>query len=298
MENCLYVHPDNIDRAKKELSLKIAVIARPSWYMTTENSLQIIVETYTGVHTRCFIISNGDYKFLLIYGRFDRIRGTSADIDYKLTQDVINFLGIKIVIGMFVAGSIKDNDKAPAIYIPHDFIGFGNYNISCRKEDGFRNVDMLTPFCPTLRDEMINSSKKININIIDNATYACFHGFPRIETRAELIMYNKLGCDIVGQTLDPEATLARESGCHYAAIVSTIDDYDLRSMISKNIDVRHLIDENILIGRKLMFNIFLQALPSIHTMTDLFNKCACESQGTKVKSKSKFFYYRPDYLLR
>jgi 5'-methylthioadenosine phosphorylase len=51
----------------------------------------------------------------------------------------------------------------------------------------------------------------------DRAVMACSEG-PRFETPAEIEMFRRLGCDIVGMTGFPEAVLARELDMCYATI--------------------------------------------------------------------------------
>jgi hypothetical protein len=125
--------------------------------------------------------------------------------------------------------------------------------------------------------------------------YACFHGFPRIETAAELTFYASQGWDIVGQTLDPEATLAREAGCHYAALAATIDDLSLRTgFLAKNETARPAIDRFIREGRRKTFEIFLRSLPGLVEVRG--SGCNCVEQEAHVAKLSGNFYYRPYYL--
>lgn len=295
MEECLFIHPDNIAAFRRNYNLTAAVIARPDNFMQQHDCRHLIVETLNGIHTRCYLAEHEGQSFLIIYGRFDRIRKTSRDIDFKLTQEVISFLGINYTVGTFVVGSVKKNDRAGSIYIPHDYVGLGGFNQSRNLQNGFRNVDMFVPFCPDLRQCLIVSAEKSGLLVNIRAVYACFHGYPRIETGAELAFYEHLGWDIVGQTLDPEATLAREAGCHYAAIAVTIDDQIIRSrFLANDPTARPEIDQNIVEGRKRTFSLFLSSLTQITTLAS--HQCNCEHQATHVKTRSKNFYYRPSHL--
>ena len=84
----------------------------------------------------------------------------------------------------------------------------------------------------------------MNFDVINNAIYVCFHGWPRIETKAELDFYNKMGWDIVGQTCDPEATLARLYGLCYAGIAVQIDDPMHRNQDIQNLGISKLPNTN------------------------------------------------------
>ena len=294
MEKCLFIHPDNLKVSREKLNIKAAVIARPDWYMEKEGTTHLIIETERGVHTRCYLGNYDGVAFLIIYGRFGRTRSTSANIDYVLTQDVISSLQIPVVVGTFSVGSIIDNDKAGTIYVPHDMVGFGNFDCTRNAVSGFRNVDMFQPFCKEAREHLANSAKQMDFPVKLDGTYVCFHGYPRIETEAELNLYRNMGWQIVGQTMDPEATLAREAGCHYAAIAATIDDRELRAkFLAKDLSVRGVIDANIQTGRRRTFEIFLGSLEKLVSLST--KQCSCVEQGKQAKSKSSF-YYRPEFL--
>jgi 5'-methylthioadenosine phosphorylase len=294
MEECLFVHPDNLSASREKLDIKVAVIARPDWFMQKGGTTHLIVETELGIHTRCYLGQHEGTRFLIIYGRFDRIRSTSRDINYSLTQDVISALQIPVVIGTFAVGSILTEDSAGTVYIPHDLVGFGNFNCTRNAIGGFRNVDMFHPFCLEVRESLVRSARGMTFPVELDGTYVCFHGYPRIETEAELDMYREMGWQIVGQTIDPEATLAREAGCHYAAIAATIDDRELRSrFLANDLSARETINANIQTARMRTFEIFLACIPRLTSLQA--TRCSCVEQSKHVKKRSSF-YYRPDYL--
>lgn len=298
MQTCLYVHPDNIEASKKELNVKVAIIARPDWYMPEAKCQQIIVETERGVHTRCYLAEHEGYSFIIVYGRFGRVRSTAHDIDFELTQEALSFLGITHIIGTFVVGSIQEDDKAGVVYILDDFIGLGGYNQARTRHRaiGFRNVDMLKPFCDLTRQALCQSAKTLPFSIKEKGTYVCFHGWPRLETGAELAHYGRMQCDVVGQTLDPEVTLAKEAGCCYAAIAVTIDDHEIRTRFLAN-DHSGLQDlnSNMVEGRKKTFDVFLAALPELTRLAN--DTCRCSEQAKLKTKRSEHFYYRPKHLI-
>lgn len=287
-----YINLDNASVACMKWNLQIAIVARPDWFIKEYDCKRVIIETPVGIHTHCFLGHWKDCAFLIIYGRFERIKRTSTDINFELTQSVINMLGIKRVIGTFVVGTIKKNASAGDVYLPDEMIGFGGYNQSLNKEKGFRNIDMFSPMCKQLHSILVNSSSKVNFKVIPKGTYVCFHHFPRIETKTELEFYERNSWDIVGQTLDPEATLARESGCHYACIAAAIDDVQIRTRLINN-DPTSIseIEQYTINGRKKTFDLFLNAIEDIIRIDD--SQCSCTEQGTNAKKPSKLFYYQP-----
>ena len=57
----------------------------------------------------------------------------------------------------------------------------------------------------------------IGIELVAPACYGATQG-PRLETKAEIVRMQRDGCDIVGMTGMPEASLARELGLDYACL--------------------------------------------------------------------------------
>ncbi len=51
-------------------------------------------------------------------------------------------------------------------------------------------------FVENLTNMLKKAANKVSFDVITDATYVCFHGWPRIETKAELDFYNRngLGC--------------------------------------------------------------------------------------------------------
>ena len=77
------------------------------------------------------------------------------------------------------------------------------------------HIDFTAPYSESLRQQLINTAKENNIDHYAGGTYAVTQG-PRLETAAEINRYEKDGCDIVGMTSMPEASLARELEMEYA----------------------------------------------------------------------------------
>ena len=89
------------------------------------------------------------------------------------------------------------------------------------------HISVAEPFCPELKDVILNTAKNQNISIHKDCTYVCIEG-PRFSTKAESKFFRSLDADIIGMTLVPECQLAREAQICYASI-STVTDYDVWS---------------------------------------------------------------------
>jgi 5'-methylthioadenosine phosphorylase len=79
---------------------------------------------------------------------------------------------------------------------------------------------MSEPFCPSLRAAFLKSGEDLGFVLRSGGVYTCIPG-PQFETLAEAEMLRRLGGNIAGMTVVPEAKLAREAGMCYqpAALV-------------------------------------------------------------------------------
>lgn len=276
-----------------KLPIEIGVVGRFDHKLLEYNFQRVLIETKYGLMDRAFYGVIDGRSVLVIYGRFDKNRTISEDINFEKTQAAFNEVGVKTIIGTFVTGSIQSTHKIGDVFIVSDFVGLGGYKKSLHKEVGFKNVDMYKPFCDEVRGLLLKSAKKSKFKVNEKGIYACFHGFPRIETKAELDFYEKMGWDIVGQTLDPEATLARESGCCYAALAVTIDDIKTRTkFLEGDEQARKLIQNAIPTGREKTTEILIRAIKNMPKNEE--KKCSC---GHKYHSEKSHFRHLPDFLL-
>jgi 5'-methylthioinosine phosphorylase len=82
--------------------------------------------------------------------------------------------------------------------------------------DAVTHIDFTEPYCEALRQQLLAAAGRAGIDVRDKGTYGATQG-PRLETAAEIDRMERDGCDIVGMTGMPEASLARELGLCYAA---------------------------------------------------------------------------------
>jgi 5'-methylthioadenosine phosphorylase len=88
---------------------------------------------------------------------------------------------------------------------------------------GVVHTDMSEPYCPQMRDLVLQESASLGMNIHPEGVYAMSRG-PRFETPAEINALKRLGADVVGMTNAPEVVLARELGMCYL-VVAVVTNY-------------------------------------------------------------------------
>lgn len=268
----------------------IGIILRCDNLIKNYNLKKVSISTKFGDVDRMYIGEVHNKSIAVLYGRFKGVRTTSEKIDYEQNQAAFNKLGVKTIIGSFIVGAISSQHRVGEIFIPNDYVGLGNFSNNFLPEKPFKNVDMYRPFCDNLIHTLKNAAHSINIPI-KSGIYLSFNGYPRIETKAELDFYEKNGWDIVGQTLDVEATMARQDRCHYVAICALTDDILLRQMFTTNPDkARQIINSAKQTGRLSMERIILTWI--IGYSSSNAQSCPCLYN---FSSEQNFFNYKPPF---
>ena len=125
-------------------------------------------------------------------------------------------MGVERIIAINAVGAINRDFKPSDIVLPHDFIDFTkSRNATFYDDSPVTHIDVSQPYCPEIRKLLADNAKRAGLHVWDKAVLVCTEG-PRFETRAEIEMFRRLGCDVVGMTSIPEAVLARELEMCYA----------------------------------------------------------------------------------
>lgn len=151
-------------------------------------------------------------------------------------------LGVTTVIASGAVGSLKKSIKPKDIAIVEQVIDktFKRQNTFF---DGIVAVhcELANPYCGRLRNALVNASKDIGAKIHSRVTYVCMEG-PQFSTRAESLMHQKWGGELIGMTAMPEAKLAREAQMCFA-LVALVSDYDCWQEPSEKKDAQTLLQE-------------------------------------------------------
>ena len=141
-------------------------------------------------------------------------------ITYRANIWGLKHLGVENIIAVAAVGGITP-EMAPAhIAIPDQIIDYSHSRLHTFFEDEnypVTHIDFTYPYNRALRAALIIAAKNAEINISPIGTYGCTQG-PRLETAAEIKRMEKDGCDLVGMTGMPEASLSKELEMNYAAI--------------------------------------------------------------------------------
>lgn len=141
-------------------------------------------------------------------------------INYRANIWALKELGVKKIISTAAVGSLNKEMEPGAFVLVDQFIDFAKGRPSTFYEGGEKgvlHVDLSQPYCPYLRQVILNCSQQLKLQLHEKGTYVCTEG-PRFETPAEIKMFSIWGGDLVGMTNVPEVVLAREAGICYATV--------------------------------------------------------------------------------
>jgi 5'-methylthioadenosine phosphorylase len=220
------------------------------------------------------LVTIGEYSgvkvaFIPRHGKGHRIPPHS--INSRANIWALKQLGVKRIIAPSAVGSLKEVFKPGDIAIPDQFIDFTKKRQYTFYDGGqVCHVSVADPFCPELRNIAIDRIKKLKFSLHSNATYVCIEG-PRFSTRAESRFFRDvMKADIIGMTLVPEVSLAREAEICYTSI-ATVTDYDVwADHPVTSSEIIETLAKNVEKTKKLIADM-VPAIPAAR------KKCACGS---------------------
>ena len=165
---------------------------------------------------------------------------TPSSINYRANIDALKRLGCSDVVAVSAVGSLCED------FAPGDFVLVDQYiDRTLAREKSFfgpgcvAHVSLAHPTCPKLSAACATAARQAGATVHEGATYLAMEG-PQFSSRAESLMYQQWGADVIGMTGMPEAKLAREAELCYAS-VAMVTDYDCWHDGHDAVDVQQVI---------------------------------------------------------
>lgn len=184
------------------------------------------VETPFGKPSTAIIVGRFGEKRIAFLNRHGRGHKLSpSEVPFAANIFALKKIGVHTVIGSGAVGSLRDQIALGDLVIVDQFIDktfrrtnsfFGGF--------GAVHCEMAEPTCDRVRQVLVETAKRIGTKAHPKGTYVCMEG-PHFSTRAESLMHQAWGGDLIGMTAMPEAKLAREAQICYA-LVALASDYD------------------------------------------------------------------------
>ena len=148
-----------------------------------------------------------------------------GNVNFRANIWALKGLGVKHLLATTACGSLREEIMPGHIVFPDQFIDWTSKRSSTffDKEE-VCHIPMADPFCPNMRQTLIETAKKLKLPHHENGTIVTIEG-PRFSTRAESHMFRKIGGDMINMSTVPEVVLAREAGMCYQSIAMATD-YD------------------------------------------------------------------------
>jgi 5'-methylthioinosine phosphorylase len=139
-------------------------------------------------------------------------------INYRANLWALKHLNVEEVIAIAAVGGINPAVYPERLVFPDQIIDYtwGRAHTFFERElSQVTHIDFSQPYDEPLREMLIQAGRRAELNAYESGTYGATQG-PRLETAAEIDRMARDGCDIVGMTGMPEASLARELELRYA----------------------------------------------------------------------------------
>ncbi len=157
-------------------------------------------------------------------------------VNYRANVDALLSLGAEAIVTVSSVGSLKEELPPGTFVLPSQFLDFTKGRPTTFYDGGrVCHVSLADPFCPDLQRHAVAAGKAVGTPFAEGKTYVCVEG-PRFSTRAESSFFRQWA-DVIGMTLVPEVTLARERATCYAcfAMVTDFDVWAERPVEAKEI---------------------------------------------------------------
>ncbi|MDR2884057.1 MAG: S-methyl-5'-thioadenosine phosphorylase [Deferribacteraceae bacterium] len=259
--------------------MKIGLIAGSGFYNIDwlgEAEELTISTPYGEPSDKYFKYSYGEHEIYFLPRHGLKHDKAPHSINYRANIHGFKELGVERIIAFTATGGINGNFAPGDIVITDNAIDFTSGRASTYFDnDEIYHVDLTSPFCPDTRKKLLHAAKKADVKVHKAGVYVCTNG-PRYETAAEIMAYKILGADMVGMTIFPECTLARELQICYAS-VSVITNY-AAGVSNEPLDTDHVTKIMAKSNNKLK-DIFKKYLK-----LDTEIKCGCHSslEGNKI----------------
>lgn len=144
-------------------------------------------------------------------------------VNYRANIWAMQHVGVKHLIGIASVGGISQ--PPGTVVIPDQIIDYtwGREHTYVETDlSKVTHIDFTEPYCEELRERLIQGAENAGLEVIGTGTYGATQG-PRLETPMEIKRMQQDGCDLVGMTGMPEASLAREIGLCYASCAFVVN---------------------------------------------------------------------------
>lgn len=142
------------------------------------------------------------------------------EVNYRANIWALREMQVTKILAVSAVGGISAEMAPGTLCVPDQIIDYTWGRPATFFEgdlESVTHVDFSYPYDAPLRHAFLQAGRALSIPMVDGGTYGATQG-PRFETVAEIRRLAQDGCDVVGMTGMPEASLARECDIRYASL--------------------------------------------------------------------------------
>lgn len=146
-------------------------------------------------------------------------------INYRANLWALQSLGASAVVAINAVGGITESMQTGRLLIPDQVIDYTSgreHTFDDGHSGSLMHIDFTEPYDRQLRLDLVAAASSARIPHEPSGVMGVTQG-PRLETAAEIQRMARDGCDVVGMTGMPEASLARELGLPYVSICMVVN---------------------------------------------------------------------------
>lgn len=186
---------------------------------------------YARSKVRLMRVDSGGKEFIFLprHGADHKI--PPHKINYRANIAALSELGVTEIVAVNAVGAIHGDLLPGSVAVPDQLIDY-SYSRDVSFYDGklktAHHIDFTNPYSEPIRQRILQAAETVtsrritSCEVMASGTYACTQG-PRLETAAEIRRLAQDGCDMVGMTGMPEASLARELEIEYASLALSVN---------------------------------------------------------------------------
>lgn len=187
---------------------------------------EVRIQTPFGDPSDAYIVGSITGRRVAFLSRHGRgHRKSPSEVNYRANIYGMKLLGVERIFSASAVGSLQETIAPLDIVLPDQFVDWTRIRPSTFFGDGIvAHVSLAEPFCPELRDILVNRAGSHAVRVHGRGAYLCIEG-PQFSTKAESALYRSWGMSVIGMTNATEAKLAREAEICYATL-ALVTDYD------------------------------------------------------------------------
>jgi len=187
----------------------------------------IAVDTPFGPPSDSFHIGSLEGRrvaFLPRHGRGHRL--LPSEVPSRANIYAFKQFGVERLVSVSAVGSLRDELPPGRMVVPDQLVDRtrGGRPSTFFGDGIVAHVGFDRPFCPVMRQALIDAVGSTGQQVADDATLCVMEG-PQFSTLAESELHRALGFDLIGMTALPEAKLAREAEICYVTL-ALVTDFD------------------------------------------------------------------------